>query len=191
MHSRTHSTQHNMHAFAIDYTFFDNLSTLPKSELVPGKTRNCAFIRDQRLLWTDRLRFQQASKCLYFNAPDAATTSDAQSRATEMNKRCGAVNTPICLDLPCDPSTISTPSPHHTLPSKTTTTRTPSRSKRSNVNLANIPCMVCSTADGPPNKMLVCDTRSCLGSLHFKCCSPPLKHLPRGDWYCPKCIPEE
>lgn len=40
-----------------------------------------------------------------------------------------------------------------------------------------------------PDKMLLCD--KCNGGHHMFCLKPKIKIVPKGDWFCPKCAPEE
>lgn len=42
-------------------------------------------------------------------------------------------------------------------------------------------CAVCE--DG--GDLIVCD--GCSAPYHLKCLNPPLKEVPTGDWFCPKC----
>lgn len=42
-------------------------------------------------------------------------------------------------------------------------------------------CRVCK--DG--GELLCCD--QCPSAYHVHCLSPPIKHIPDGDWHCPRC----
>ena len=37
------------------------------------------------------------------------------------------------------------------------------------------------------NEILLCDGEGCDGAYHMLCLKPPLKAVPEGDWFCPKC----
>ena len=56
---------------------------------------------------------------------------------------------------------------------------------------AGAACMVCgSTASGPgADRMLLCDGKGCENGCHLRCHKPPLKKVPRGDWFCGSCVP--
>ena len=56
---------------------------------------------------------------------------------------------------------------------------------------AGAACMVCgSTASGPgADRMLLCDGKGCENGCHLRCHKPPLKKVPRGDWFCGRCQP--
>jgi hypothetical protein len=45
-------------------------------------------------------------------------------------------------------------------------------------------CMVCGL-DTNYDKLLLCD--GCSSEWHLYCLSPPLKMVPEGDWFCPRC----
>jgi hypothetical protein len=48
-------------------------------------------------------------------------------------------------------------------------------------------CQICkstSTTKGG-RKMLLCDI--CNRGYHMQCLEPPVKKVPRGDWFCPRC----
>mmetsp|Transcript_6809 Transcript_6809/g.15771 ORF Transcript_6809/g.15771 Transcript_6809/m.15771 type:complete len:463 (-) Transcript_6809:154-1542(-) len=49
-------------------------------------------------------------------------------------------------------------------------------------------CSVCGTAENP-EELLLCDAMGpgCLIATHLGCCRPPLKAIPKGDWYCAVC----
>jgi len=47
-------------------------------------------------------------------------------------------------------------------------------------------CRLCRKK-GDDETMLLCDC--CDGGHHMSCLTPPLKHVPSGDWYCPSCQP--
>ena len=34
--------------------------------------------------------------------------------------------------------------------------------------------------------LLLCD--GCDGACHLTCCNPPLKRVPKGDWFCVDCV---
>ena len=47
-------------------------------------------------------------------------------------------------------------------------------------------CTACGRTDGGMH-MLLCDGAHCSAAWHMGCLEPPLKQLPRGNWYCPDC----
>jgi hypothetical protein len=47
-------------------------------------------------------------------------------------------------------------------------------------------CMYCKESDNE-ERLLLCDNRSCFKAAHTYCLKPPLRRVPRGDWYCPDC----
>eukprot|EP01114_Cavostelium_apophysatum_P017060 TRINITY_DN4978_c0_g1_i1.p1 TRINITY_DN4978_c0_g1~~TRINITY_DN4978_c0_g1_i1.p1 ORF type:complete len:1011 (-),score=253.35 TRINITY_DN4978_c0_g1_i1:10-3042(-) len=49
------------------------------------------------------------------------------------------------------------------------------------------PCKVCGRDDND-DQMLLCD--ACDSPYHTFCLKPKLKKIPRGNWYCPKCVAE-
>ncbi|XP_055601422.1 bromodomain adjacent to zinc finger domain protein 1A [Uranotaenia lowii] len=49
------------------------------------------------------------------------------------------------------------------------------------------PCMICRRK-GDPDMTLLCD--ECNRACHMYCLKPKLKQVPEGDWFCPKCKPE-
>lgn len=51
-----------------------------------------------------------------------------------------------------------------------------------------IACMICRRK-GDPEMTLLCD--ECNRACHMYCLKPKLKQVPEGDWYCPKCRPED
>lgn len=51
-----------------------------------------------------------------------------------------------------------------------------------------IACMMCRRK-GDPDKTLLCD--ECNRACHMYCLKPKLKQVPEGDWFCPKCRPED
>ncbi|XP_055524953.1 bromodomain adjacent to zinc finger domain protein 1A isoform X2 [Wyeomyia smithii] len=51
-----------------------------------------------------------------------------------------------------------------------------------------IACMICRRK-GDPDMTLLCD--DCNRACHMYCLKPKLKQVPEGDWFCPKCRPEE
>lgn len=51
-------------------------------------------------------------------------------------------------------------------------------------SLLSAPCEVC-TSSGNHADTLLCD--GCDQSYHLYCLSPPLRAVPRGDWFCPMC----
>ncbi|KAF9993432.1 hypothetical protein BGZ80_002474 [Entomortierella chlamydospora] len=55
-------------------------------------------------------------------------------------------------------------------------------------NMADNPKAICELCHvgGHLNKMLICD--GCELGHHTFCLSPPLQHIPKTDWYCPKCL---
>ena len=49
-------------------------------------------------------------------------------------------------------------------------------------------CQVChKTKVTPKHKMLLCD--KCNEGWHMKCLTPVLTKIPKGDWFCPRCVP--
>jgi hypothetical protein len=66
----------------------------------------------------------------------------------------------------------------------------PGRSKRVK-GLADLypPDTVCSVCNSPDREdcMLLCETRGCQGTSHTFCCTPPLKAVPEGSWFCAQC----
>lgn len=46
---------------------------------------------------------------------------------------------------------------------------------------------VCSPEDEEGNEILLCE--ECDYGIHLKCKKPPLKHLPKGSFFCPGCHP--
>lgn len=51
--------------------------------------------------------------------------------------------------------------------------------------LAKAICELCHEG-GSLDKMLICD--GCELGHHTFCLDPPLFHIPKGDWFCPKCL---
>ncbi|XP_053682669.1 bromodomain adjacent to zinc finger domain protein 1A [Sabethes cyaneus] len=51
-----------------------------------------------------------------------------------------------------------------------------------------IACMICRRK-GDPDMTLLCD--ECNRACHMYCLKPKLKQVPEGDWFCPKCRPED
>lgn len=47
-------------------------------------------------------------------------------------------------------------------------------------------CMYCRESDNE-EKLLLCDNRSCFKAAHTYCLRPPLRRVPRGEWFCPDC----
>ncbi len=37
--------------------------------------------------------------------------------------------------------------------------------------------------------LLLCD--SCDNACHLSCCNPPLKRVPKGDWFCIECTAKQ
>ena len=37
------------------------------------------------------------------------------------------------------------------------------------------------------NDMLICDGKNCDAACHLQCCTPPLRKVPSGNWYCRHC----
>jgi hypothetical protein len=58
-------------------------------------------------------------------------------------------------------------------------------------NEIDVPCVVCGEADDEAgNEVVICD--ACERCFHQQCCTVPLKTVPRGKWYCEKCMdPDE
>uniref|UniRef100_W4VS83 Bromodomain adjacent to zinc finger domain protein 1A n=1 Tax=Corethrella appendiculata TaxID=1370023 RepID=W4VS83_9DIPT len=54
-------------------------------------------------------------------------------------------------------------------------------------SIEKIACMICRRK-GDPNMTLLCD--DCNKACHMYCLKPKLKEIPAGDWFCPKCKPE-
>ncbi|GAB4819362.1 hypothetical protein N2152v2_006408 [Parachlorella kessleri] len=46
-------------------------------------------------------------------------------------------------------------------------------------------CHVCGLSE-EGDVLLLCD--GCDGACHLTCCNPPLKRVPRGDWFCVDCV---
>lgn len=55
-------------------------------------------------------------------------------------------------------------------------------------SVLNARCRVCRRK-GDPEKMLLCDT--CNKGHHIYCLKPPMDGLPKGDWFCVDCRPDE
>ena len=49
-------------------------------------------------------------------------------------------------------------------------------------------CVVCKQDNDHANLML-CE--ACNGEYHIYCLNPPLEAVPEGDWFCPKCRPND
>ena len=47
-------------------------------------------------------------------------------------------------------------------------------------------CMYCKESDNEA-KLLLCDNRQCFKAAHTYCLKPPLRRVPRGEWFCPQC----
>jgi len=54
-------------------------------------------------------------------------------------------------------------------------------------NDADERCEVCSSGDDG-DLMLMCDSDGCGRAYHTFCITPPLAHVPEGDWFCPMCV---
>jgi len=52
---------------------------------------------------------------------------------------------------------------------------------------SNVKCKVCRRGTSA-EALLLCD--KCDGGYHMQCLDPPLKAVPEGDWFCPKCDPD-
>jgi len=48
-------------------------------------------------------------------------------------------------------------------------------------------CMNCNRRDGEA-RLLLCDGPGCTRACHLRCCKPPLKDVPLGDWFCEICV---
>jgi len=59
---------------------------------------------------------------------------------------------------------------------------------RANPQRHALHCSVCGLCDNP-GELLLCDMggKDCHRATHLRCCSPPLKVVPAGDWYCAVC----
>lgn len=57
-----------------------------------------------------------------------------------------------------------------------------------NRSAERIACMMCRRK-GIPEQTLLCD--ECNRACHMYCLKPKLKQVPEGDWFCPKCRPED
>jgi histone demethylase JARID1 len=57
-----------------------------------------------------------------------------------------------------------------------------------NFVLENIVCTVCGKGD-KPDKLLICDNH-CNRGTHMDCLNPPLKKVPKNEWYCDYCTKE-
>ncbi|XP_033125936.1 bromodomain adjacent to zinc finger domain protein 1A-like isoform X2 [Anneissia japonica] len=55
-------------------------------------------------------------------------------------------------------------------------------------SILNTRCRICRRK-GNAEQMLLCD--GCDRGHHMYCLKPPLKNVPKGDWYCKDCIPKE
>lgn len=51
-------------------------------------------------------------------------------------------------------------------------------------------CDICGSPEND-SVMLLCSTDKCEARQHTFCCEPPLKRVPAGDWFCPKCAVSE
>eukprot|EP00667_Euglena_gracilis_P017512 EG_transcript_18477 len=49
------------------------------------------------------------------------------------------------------------------------------------------PCAACGRAEDAAS-ILLCD--QCEAHYHLGCLSPPLRRVPEGDWFCPRCAPK-
>lgn len=49
-------------------------------------------------------------------------------------------------------------------------------------------CMICRRKSDP-EQTLLCD--ECNKAWHMYCLKPKLKVIPEGEWFCPKCRPED
>ncbi|ORZ22711.1 JmjC domain, hydroxylase-domain-containing protein [Lobosporangium transversale] len=58
-------------------------------------------------------------------------------------------------------------------------------SENNNVDKSKAICELCRQG-GHLDRMLICD--GCELGHHTFCLSPPLQHIPKSDWYCPKCL---
>ncbi|GAX74493.1 hypothetical protein CEUSTIGMA_g1942.t1 [Chlamydomonas eustigma] len=50
---------------------------------------------------------------------------------------------------------------------------------------SNTHCEICAM-DKEPDKLLLCE--ACPRVYHLYCLDPPLKHIPKGDWFCKSCL---
>eukprot|EP00438_Fugacium_kawagutii_P025932 Skav202351 [mRNA] locus=scaffold2638:308483:308989:- [translate_table: standard] len=59
---------------------------------------------------------------------------------------------------------------------------------RENPHRHALHCGVCGLCDDP-DQLLLCDLggNNCLRATHLRCCNPPLKAVPEGEWYCAVC----
>jgi hypothetical protein len=48
-----------------------------------------------------------------------------------------------------------------------------------------LPCLSCPACADEGDILLLCD--SCDNACHLSCCTPPLKRVPKGDWFCIDC----
>lgn len=49
-------------------------------------------------------------------------------------------------------------------------------------------CHVCGKSE-EGDVLLLCD--GCDNGCHLTCCNPPLKHIPKGDWFCKECFEKQ
>lgn len=49
-------------------------------------------------------------------------------------------------------------------------------------------CHVCGLSE-EGDVLLLCD--SCDNACHLTCCQPPLKRVPKGDWFCTECAAKQ
>eukprot|EP00698_Gefionella_okellyi_P009169 TRINITY_DN2311_c0_g1_i2.p1 TRINITY_DN2311_c0_g1~~TRINITY_DN2311_c0_g1_i2.p1 ORF type:complete len:161 (-),score=9.53 TRINITY_DN2311_c0_g1_i2:76-558(-) len=50
---------------------------------------------------------------------------------------------------------------------------------------ADEPCVICGKTDDAAHSLL-CD--GCDKPYHMRCLRPPLHRVPKGDWFCPRCL---
>lgn len=48
-------------------------------------------------------------------------------------------------------------------------------------------CQVCRSNKNR-STLLLCDGKDCKRQFHLKCLDPPLKRVPKGDWFCDQCL---
>jgi hypothetical protein len=54
--------------------------------------------------------------------------------------------------------------------------------RRTGADFASSACQVCHK----PGMLLLCDEKTCGSGYHLACLKPPLKYVPKGDWFCGK-----
>jgi hypothetical protein len=52
--------------------------------------------------------------------------------------------------------------------------------------IEDVSCTICGRGDRP-DKLVVCDN-NCNRGTHIHCMDPPLPRVPKGEWFCEKCV---